>query len=73
MGFGRCGSFLFFFVVAISANIIANSRPLLVSYKGDLYTPFLATYSEKNFGGDFETEADYRDPYVQELINRLAG
>jgi microcin C transport system permease protein len=67
-GFWSLWFFLFFFVVAISANIIANSRPLLVSYKGDLYTPFLATYTEKTFGGDFETEADYRDPYVQELI-----
>jgi microcin C transport system permease protein len=48
--------------------VIANDRPILVSYDGGLYVPVLVTYPETTFGGEFPTEADYRDPYVQELI-----
>lgn len=69
-GFWSLWIFLTLFVVAISANLIANSKPLLVSFKGELYAPVFKAYPEKNFGGDFETETDYRDPYVQDLINK---
>lgn len=67
-GFWSLWLFLALFVIALSANVIANSRPLLVSFKGELYTPFLVAYPETTFGGDFETETDYRDPYVTDLI-----
>ena len=69
-GYWSLWFFLFFFVIAMMANVIANNRPLLVSYNGQLYTPFLKNYPEKMFGGDFETETDYRDPYVNELITK---
>lgn len=69
-GFWSLWLFLALFVIALSANVIANSRPLLVSFKGDLYTPFLKSYPETTFGGDFETETDYRDPYVTDLITK---
>ena len=48
--------------------MIANDKPLLISYDGQLYYPFLRAYPETTFGGDFPTEADYRDPFVRELI-----
>lgn len=67
-GFWSLWIFMAFFVLALSANIIANSKPILISYKQTLYFPVLKSYSEKTFGGDFETETDYRDPYVQDLI-----
>ena len=60
--------FLALFCIAMCANLIANDKPLLVQYKGALYTPVFAIYPETTFGGEYETEADYRDPYVQELI-----
>ncbi|MBV1915628.1 MAG: ABC transporter permease, partial [Pseudomonadales bacterium] len=47
---------------------IANDKPILISYDGGLMVPVLAEYPESAFGGEFETEADYRDPYVAELI-----
>ena len=50
------------------AELIANDRPLLVSYKGELHAPFLRFYTEKDFGGDFLTEANYRSSEVQCLI-----
>jgi len=60
--------FLFLFVVSLGAEFLANDKPLLVSFLGDFYFPVVAAYPETTFGGDFPTEADYRDPYVQELI-----
>ena len=60
--------FSFLFIVTLFSEFIANDKPLLISYKNEFYTPIFKTYSEQNFGGDFESEADYRDEYVQELI-----
>lgn len=51
------------------AEFIANDRPIILQYKGDFYFPALKMYPETVFGGDFETEADYRDPYVEKIIN----
>jgi len=59
-------TFLFFFT--IFAEFIANDKPLLVRFNGDFYFPILKSYSEKTFGGEFETNADFRDPQVQKLI-----
>lgn len=60
--------FLVLFVVTLGAELIANDRPLLVAYDGGLYAPVLREYPETTFGGEFETPADYRDSYVQSLI-----
>jgi microcin C transport system permease protein len=60
--------FMFLFILCLMAEFIANDNPLLVSYKGGIYAPVLFSYPETAFGGDFETEADYRDPYVKDLI-----
>ena len=61
--------FTFLFIISIFSDFIANERPLLVKYKNDFYFPIIEYYPETIYGGDFETEADYRDPYVQNLIN----
>jgi len=60
--------FLVLFGLSLPAEFIANDKPLLVSYKGSLYFPVLKAYPETVFGGDFETEAEYRDPFVKEMI-----
>lgn len=65
--------FLSLFVISLFAELVANDKPLLISYKDELYTPFLVSYPETAFGGDFETEADYRDPFVTELIEEEGG
>jgi microcin C transport system permease protein len=61
--------FTFLFVVSLFAEFIANDKPLVVQFDGGWYFPVLKEYAETTFGGEFPTEADYRDPYVQELIN----
>jgi microcin C transport system permease protein len=63
--------FLALYALSLCAELIANDKPILLQHRGELYAPVFVEYPETAFGGDFETEADYRDPYVQELI--LAG
>jgi microcin C transport system permease protein len=56
------------YILSLGAEILANDHPILVSYRGAIHAPFLRFYSEADFGGDFRTEASYRDPVVQCLI-----
>ena len=58
------------FVLTLGAELIANDKPILFSLHGELYAPVLFVYSEKELGGEFETEADYRDPFMIELIDQ---
>lgn len=61
--------FLIVFVLSSMAELIANDKPLLVRYQQHFYFPVVKSYPETTFGGVFETEADYRDPAVQQMIN----
>lgn len=56
------------YALSLCAEVLANDKPLLVQYQGSYYTPFLKFYPETAFGGDFQTEANYRDIEVQCLI-----
>ncbi len=60
--------FLWLFGITLFAEFIANDKPILVYYEGQYYFPVLVSYPETTFGGDFPTEADYRDEYIVELI-----
>ena len=65
--------FLALFAVTLPAEFIANDKPLLIQYDGGYYFPVFAAYPETAFGGDFETEAEYREPDVQDLIRDKGG
>ena len=67
-GFWALWIFLTLFGISLFAEFIANDKPLLVSYDGELYFPIFVAYPETDFGGEFATEAEYRDPFVQDLI-----
>ncbi|MFN6979331.1 MAG: ABC transporter permease, partial [Gemmobacter sp.] len=56
------------FVLSLFAELLANDKPLLVQFRGQYYTPIFTFHSERTFGGDFQTEAVYRDAEVQCLI-----
>jgi len=60
--------FVVLYGISLFAELLANDRPLLVKYQDGYYTPFLNFYSEKTFGGDLGTEANYATPEVQCLI-----
>ena len=60
--------FLSLFGLSLFAEVLANDVPLLIGYQDRLYFPLLEEYAETEFGGEFEMAADYRDPFVIELI-----
>ena len=72
-GFWSLWIFLALFFVSLFAEFIANEKPFLVKYDGGYYSPIFTVYPETTFGGEFATEADYRDPYVQELVSKKDG
>jgi microcin C transport system permease protein len=66
-GFWSLWIFLVLFVFSLFAEFIANDRPLLVSYNGELLMPVFTEYPESKFGG-FLATTDYRDPFIQDEI-----
>jgi len=69
-GYWSLWIFLFLFLLCLFAELIANDKPLLIRYDTNFYFPTFVEYSEQEFGGEFETEADYRDPFVKEMIEK---
>lgn len=65
--------FLGLFILSLGAELIANDKPLLVEYQGDWYFPVLTRYPETVFGGEFPLEANYKSPYIRELIEAKQG
>lgn len=60
--------FLVLFLVTLCAELIANDRPLYINLDGRHYFPALVDYSERSLGGEFETPADYKDPFLADLF-----
>lgn len=60
--------FLLLFAITLPAEFIANDKPILIAYSSSYYFPVFNAYPETVFGGDFDTETDYRDPYIKEKI-----
>jgi microcin C transport system permease protein len=72
-GFWALWIFLVLYGLSLGAELIANDRPILVVMNGKVYAPVFRTYAESDFGGDFETDADYRDPYLKKLVADAGG
>ncbi|NOR11540.1 MAG: ABC transporter permease subunit [Desulfovibrionaceae bacterium] len=60
--------FSILFTLSLGSELISNDKPFLIYYESSFYFPLLKSYPETTFGGDFETETDYRDPYILEKI-----
>jgi microcin C transport system permease protein len=69
-GYWSLWLFSILFALCLGAELIANDKPLVLSYQNELYFPVFTVYPETTFGGLFETEANYRDPFVKELIEQ---
>ncbi|WP_108660767.1 ABC transporter permease [Acuticoccus kandeliae] len=67
-GYWSLWIFCVLFTVTLFAEFVANDRPLLISYKGELLVPVLVDYPEEKFGG-FLARTDYRDPFIREEID----
>ena len=68
VGFWSLVLFSALVVLSLFAEVLSTDKPLVVRYEGTTYFPVLRDYSEKTFGGDFETPADYLDPFIRERI-----
>ena len=66
-GYWSLWIFLFLFVLSLFSEFIANDRPVLAFYQGELLFPVVVDYPEEKFGG-FLAVTDYRDPVIQEEI-----
>lgn len=62
--------FSILFLLSLCAGLLSNDRPLMVHYQGQNYYPVLFSYNETQFGGDFDTPADYLDPFVRDRITQ---
>lgn len=62
--------FALIFGLSLFAEVLSNDKPLVVRYDGGYYFPLLRSYPETAFGGDFDTEADYLDPYLRERLSQ---
>ena len=67
-GYWSLWIFLSLFTLSLFAEFIANDKPLLVKFNDQLYVPVLNTYLETEFGGEFQSPADFKDPYIEDLI-----
>ena len=68
-GYWSLWIFLALFAGSLIAEVVANDKPLLIRFDGGFYFPIAKAYPETAFGGAFETETDYRDPFVADLID----
>jgi microcin C transport system permease protein len=72
-GYWSLWVFLVLFIGTLFAELIANDQPFVVRHEGRFYFPVFVTYPETAFGGEFETAADYRDPFLKKLIAEKGG
>jgi microcin C transport system permease protein len=70
LGFWSLTLFCTLVVLSLFAEVLSNDRPLLVRFNGQFYFPMVRDYPEKVFGGDFETPADYLDPYIKQKLTQ---
>ncbi len=69
LGYWSLLAFCTLVVLSLLAELISNDRPLVVRYAGTIYFPMVKDYSEKTFGGDFETATDYLDPFIRQRLS----
>lgn len=70
LGYWSLLAFCTLVVLSLFAELVSNDRPLVLRYQGTTYFPIVKDYSEKTFGGDFETSTDYLDPFIRERLSQ---
>jgi len=67
-GFWSFWLFLALFLLSLGSEFVANDRPIVALYKGELLFPAFVAYPEEKFGG-FYAQTDYRDPTIVKEIS----
>jgi microcin C transport system permease protein len=62
--------FIVLFAMSLGAELLSNDKPLVARYNGKILFPIAQTYSEKSFGGDFDSPADFLDPFIQDQFRK---
>lgn len=62
--------FMILFALCLAAEVISNDVPLVIGYEGKIYCPIFVSYPETTFGGEFETETDYKGPFMTERLRQ---
>ena len=62
------GVLVFMLVLSLFAEVIANDKPIVLKYQGEYFFPIAKVYTDARFGGDFPTEANYKDPFIRQNI-----
>jgi microcin C transport system permease protein len=62
--------FIVLFAMSLAAELLSNDKPLVARYNGKIIFPIAQTYSERSFGGDFDSPADFLDPFIQEQFRK---
>ena len=62
--------FVVLFVMSLGAELLSNDKPLVARYNGNIIFPIVQTWSEKSFGGDFDSPADFLDPFIQDQFKK---
>jgi microcin C transport system permease protein len=70
LGYWSLVIFVAMVVISLMAELVSNDRPLVVKFEGKFYYPIAQSYSEKTFGGDFDTETDYLDPFIRGQLQK---
>jgi microcin C transport system permease protein len=65
-GFWSLIVLLVLFVVSLGAELVSNDKPLIARYNGQWYAPFIQQIPETTFGGDFNSNTDYLDPFIKQ-------
>ncbi len=70
LGYWSLLAFATLVVLSLFAEVLSNDRPLVVRYQGQTYWPLVNDYPETTFGGDFESNTDYLDPFIREQLGK---
>ncbi len=70
LGYWSLLAFCLLVVLSLFAEVLSSDRPLVVRYEGQTYWPLVHDYPETTFGGDFESNTDYLDPFIREQLTQ---
>ena len=65
--------FIFFFILSLFAEILSNDKPIVLSMDDKIYFPIFISYTDKEFGGFFDTEADYKDEFITSRLKEKSN
>ena len=69
LGYFSLVLFVALVVLSLFAEVISSDKPLVARYEGQTYWPLFKDYPETTFGGDFPTNTDYLDPFIEQRLS----